>query len=182
MRNLPNAITLLRFALIPALVVLLVQRDFDLAFALFIVSALSDLADGWVARRWNLRSRFGAIADPLADKLTMLSVTVLLALLNWLPWWFAAAIVLRDVLIVGGATAYHCLIGRVEIAPTRLSKLNTVLEFVLLACVLAVAAELADDGAWRAALMLAVLATVVLSGAQYVVEWSRRASRGNLSQ
>ena len=79
MRHVPNALTLLRFLLIPALVVLLAQRRYDAAFAVFFVSALSDFADGVIARRWNARTRFGAIADPLADKLTMLTVTLMLA-------------------------------------------------------------------------------------------------------
>jgi cardiolipin synthase len=176
MPNLPNTITLLRFALIAPIGWLLLRRDYDVALLLFVVSALSDLADGFVARHWNLRTRFGAIADPLADKLTMLTVTLLLAAQGWLPWWFALAVVLRDVVIVAGAVAYHALIGRVEMAPTGLSKLNTALEFLLLAGTLAVAAGHADDGAWWRTLLWATFATVVLSGGHYVLAWGRRAA------
>jgi cardiolipin synthase len=177
MVNVANAITLLRFALIPVIVLLLLRREYTMAFVLFIVSALSDLVDGLVARHWHMRTRFGAIADPLADKLTMLAVTLLLALQDWLPWWFAAAVVLRDVVIVSGATAYHFLIGTVEIAPSALSKLNTALEFLLLASVLATGAGLVTEGSWRQALMLATLATIFLSGAHYVLVWSRKAAQ-----
>ena len=127
MINVPNAITLLRFVLVPVIGLQLLHREYGVAFAPFIVSALSDLADGMVARHWNLRTRFGAIADPLADKLTMLTGTVFLTLANWLPWWFALAVVLRDGLIVSGALAYNLPIGSVEMAPTRISTLNTAL-------------------------------------------------------
>jgi len=175
--NVPNAITLLRFALVPAIALAMVQRDHDVAFALFIVSALSDLADGMIARHWNLRTRFGAIADPLADKLTMLTVTVLLVLQHGLPWWFALAVVLRDAVIVGGALAFHLLIAPVEMTPTRISKLNTALEFLLLLAVLAIRAGLVPDGAWRDVLLAATLLTIALSGGHYVLVWSRKAAR-----
>ncbi len=177
MLNLPNAITVLRGLLIPAIAWLLVQQEYPWAFWLFVACALGDLADGLIARGWNLRTRFGAIADPLADKLTMLTVTVLLAWLQWLPWWFAAAVIARDTVIVGGALAYHFLVGHVDMAPTRLSKLNTAFEFSLLAAVLAFAAGYLDDGPWLALMLYATLATIVLSGAQYVVQWSVRAVR-----
>ena len=179
MLNVPNAITLLRFALIPPLVLQLVQRDYSTALVLFVISALSDLADGLVARRWNLRTRFGAIADPIADKLTMLTVTLVLALQDWVPWWFALAVVTRDVVIVSGALAYHLVIGRVEMTPSGLSKLNTALEFLLLSSVLAIGAGRLDGGAWWHLLLLATLVSVVWSGAHYVLTWSRKAARAH---
>ena len=175
MINVPNAITLLRFVLVPVIGLQLLHREYGVAFAPFIVSALSDLADGMVARHWNLRTRFGAIADPLADKLTMLTGTVFLTLANWLPWWFALAVVLRDGLIVSGALAYNLLIGSVEMAPTRISTLNTALEFMLLLALLAIAAGHVPDGDWLRVLLVATLATIALSGGHYVLVWSRKA-------
>jgi cardiolipin synthase (CMP-forming) len=148
LKHLPNAITVLRVALIPLQAWLLLERDYALAFALFVASGLSDLADGFIARRWNLRTRFGAIADPLADKLTMLTVVLLLAMQGWLPWWFAALVIGRDLVIVAGAVAYHWVVGHVEMAPSWLSKLNTALEFAFLASVLAFGAGYLDEGAW----------------------------------
>jgi cardiolipin synthase len=178
MRHLPNAITVLRAALIPLQAWLLVQGDYAAAFLLFVASGLSDLADGWIARRFDLRTRFGAVADPLADKLTMLTVAVLLAMQGWLPWWFTLLVVGRDLVIVAGATVYHFAIGEVEMAPSWISKLNTALEFVFLAGVLALAARHLDQGPWYPALLYATAATVVASGASYVIVWSRKAMRG----
>jgi cardiolipin synthase len=175
MRHLPNAITMLRAALIPLLAWLLARGDHATAFLLFVASGLSDLADGWLARRFDLRTRFGAIADPLADKLTMLTVAVVLAMQGWLPWWFTLLVVGRDLVIVAGAAAYHFAIGELEMAPSWISKLNTVLEFVCLAGVLALAAGHLADGPWHPALLYATAATIVASGGSYVVVWSRKA-------
>jgi cardiolipin synthase len=177
MFNVANAITLLRFALVPVLAMALLQGRYDMAFMLFTVSALTDLADGMIARRWNMSTRFGAVADPLADKLTMLAVTVLLALQHALPLWFAAAVVLRDALIVGGALVYHFWVGPVEMAPSRISKLNTALEFLFLLTTLAIQAHLVPDGRWWQLLMFATLATIVGSGGHYVWVWSRKAAQ-----
>lgn len=180
MINLPNSFTLLRFALVPAIALQLLQGEYGVACVLFIVSALSDLADGMIARHWNQRTRFGAVADPLADKLTMLTVTVLLTLQHGLPWWFAVAVVLRDGLIMGGALAYHLLIGPVEMAPSRISKLNTALEFSLLVAVLAIRAGYLPDGAWQQALLVTTLITIAWSGGHYVLVWSRKANQSKL--
>lgn len=175
MRYVPNALTLLRLLLIPVQWVLLVEHRYAAALALFAVSALSDVADGFIARRWNARTRFGEIADPAADKLTMLVVTLTLAAQGWLPVWLAGAIVVRDVVIAGGAVAYHFVVGRYDMAPTLLSKLNTGVEFLVLALVLAGAAGAFDAGVARPALYALLTATVVASGVQYVWVWGRRA-------
>ena len=177
MRHLPNLITALRFLLIPVLVLLLIEQRYVTAFAVFIVSAISDLADGVIARRWNLRTRLGAIADPLADKLTMLAVTLVLASQALIPVWLAVAIVVRDVVIVGGAVAFHFIVGRVEMAPSWLSKFNTVLEFCVLSALLADAAQAIEVTALLPPLFVLVMATILGSGAHYVWVWGRRAWR-----
>ncbi|HJV59614.1 MAG TPA: CDP-alcohol phosphatidyltransferase family protein [Albitalea sp.] len=179
MLNVANAITLLRFLLVPALALGLLRSEYSVVLVLLIVSALSDLADGIVARRWSQATRFGAVADPLADKLTMLTVAGLLTLQHALPWWFALAVVLRDVLIVGGAMAYHLWIGPVAMTPSRISKLNTAMEFLVLLAVLAIQAGYVPDGLWRQVLLFATLATVASSGTHYVVLWARKAMQAH---
>ena len=177
MRHLPNLITALRFLLIPVLVLLLVEQRYVTAFAVFIVSALSDLADGMLARRWNVRTRLGAIADPLADKLTMLAVTLVLASQALMPVWLAAAIVVRDVVIMGGAVAFHVVVGRVDMAPSWLSKFNTALEFIVLSSLLADAARVIEVTALLPPLFVLVMATIIGSGVHYVCVWGRKAWR-----
>lgn len=175
MRHLPNLITGLRFLLIPLLVALLLEHRYVAAFAVFILSAISDLADGLIARRWNLRTRLGAIADPLADKMTMLAVTLVLAVQALVPVWLATAIVVRDLVIVAGAVAFHFIVGRVEMAPSLLSKFNTVLEFSVLSALLADAAQAIEVTAWLPPLFTLMMITLVGSGVHYVWVWGRRA-------
>jgi cardiolipin synthase len=171
LRHVPNAITVIRGLLIPVIGALLLVERYVEGFWTLVASALSDLvaASGasLPAARWASRSG--------PDKLTMLTVTLVLAWQGLLPTWLAAAIVGRDVVIVSGALAYHRFVGRVEMAPTWLSKLNTVLEFVVLAAVIADAAALIDDRAWLPMLFAVLFVTVVTSGAQYVWIWGRRA-------
>jgi cardiolipin synthase len=176
MQNIPNAITVARILLVPWIAWFTYTRDYEPALWLFMLAAASDLVDGLIARSFDLRTRFGAVADPLADKMAMLTVTLLLAWQGWLPWWLAAAIVLRDVVIVGGAIAYHVVVGRVEMAPTWLSKLNTVIEFTLLATLLATGAGLLDGEPWLQVLLWIAFATVLSSGAQYVWIWGSKAA------
>jgi cardiolipin synthase len=178
-RLLPNTLTVLRLVLAPVIAWLLWRRHDALALSLFLFAALSDFVDGMLARRWQQRSRFGAVADPLADKTTGVLVVVLLTLQDSLPLWFAAAVVARDLVIVGGALAYRAAFGRVEMAPSALSKLNTALLFVLLLGVLCARAGLVPGGPWLQALQLATLATIVASGVQYVVVWGRKASQAH---
>lgn len=175
MNHLPNLITLLRLALVPVIAVLLHRGEHGAAFGCFVVSALSDLADGQIARHWHTESRFGAVADPLADKLTMFTVTVVLAMQQALPWWFASVLVARDIVIVAGALAYRLVAGGLEMAPTRVSKLNTALQFLLLLGVLAVLAGHLPGGLWVDLLTWATLATIAISGAHYVLTWGRKA-------
>jgi cardiolipin synthase (CMP-forming) len=172
---LPNIITLARIVLIPVTAYFLVNEAYRIALPIFLVAALSDFADGFIARRFRFASRLGAVLDPVADKLNMLVATVLLAWQALMPIWLAIAIVARDIVIVLGAIAYRMARGRLDIAPTRLSKLNTVLEFSVLLLIMAFAAGWVDAGTWMPTLFLIVFATVVASGAQYVWLWGRKA-------
>lgn len=172
----PNAITILRVLLIPVLVYFLARQAFTYAFLVFLASGLSDLLDGFLARRFNQFSRFGAALDPLADKLTMLCAAVGLAWHGLIPLWLMLAIILRDLIIVSGAVAYHFVVGRVEMAPTLLGKANTLLEFAVIGMVLANAAAVVDTSAWLAPLFILVFLSIAASGAQYVWVWGRKAA------
>ncbi|MDR2239350.1 MAG: CDP-alcohol phosphatidyltransferase family protein [Zoogloeaceae bacterium] len=179
MFTLPNIITIVRILLIPAIAFLLLDHDYKLAFAVFIAAAAGDWLDGFLARRLNQISQFGAVLDPVADKMTMMTVALLQAAQGMLPVWLAVAIVLRDAIIVAGAIAYRFVVGHIEMAPTRLSKINTLLEFGVLALVLAEAGKLVEADAWLTPLFLLLFASVLISGAHYVwVWWKKGAERG----
>ena len=176
MVNIPNFITIVRLALVPLLAWLLVDGRYTGAVIVFSAAALSDGLDGYIARRYALTSTVGATLDPIADKLAMFTATVLLAWQNELPLWLAVAIVLRDVVIVAGAIAYRVLIGALEMTPTQLSKINTTLEFAVLLFTMAAAAGWMRAGMWLDVSFVVVGVTVVLSGAQYVWVWGRKAA------
>jgi cardiolipin synthase len=180
--NVPNVITVARMLLIPVIACLLVQKSYGWALAVFMAAAFSDFADGVIARHYRIVSEFGARLDPIADKLTMFTATVLLAWQGWLPLWLAAAIVVRDVIIAGGAIAYRIVVGHVDMQPTWLSKINTALEFAALAGLLAHAAALIDGSAWLQPLFVLVCLAVTLSGAQYVWVWGRKAAAARRAQ
>jgi cardiolipin synthase (CMP-forming) len=103
--RLPNALTLARLALIPVFVALMVQagdaRSWP-AGILFGIAGVTDQVDGFLARRWRVESRFGKIADPLADRLMIDAAVVLLVAYGRLPWAGLAVIVARDLLLLAG--------------------------------------------------------------------------------
>ena len=173
----PNLITLVRLALVPVMGYLLLAHEYAQALIVFFVAAVSDLADGFIARRYGVTSALGAALDPVADKLSMFVATVVLAWQALVPLWLAAAIVVRDVVIVVGALAYRIKVGNIEIRPTLLSKLNTAIEFAVLLAVMASAAEWIRADAWLPAAFTAVFLTIVASGAHYVWLWGRKAVR-----
>lgn len=175
--NLPNVLTTLRVLAAPLLAWALLREEFLLAFWVFVGAAATDALDGWIARRFHLMTPYGAVMDPLADKLVTLVCVVLLTWLGLVPLWLTLALVVRDTLIVGGAFAYHRVFGEVEIQPTRLGKLHTLVAFLLFALLLADGAALIDAAAWRPEVFFVVLASTVASGVQYVVLWGRKAAR-----
>lgn len=134
--NLPTALTLLRVALAPAVVLFLAERHFALAFALYVIAGMSDVADGWLARRWNQITRLGTVLDPIVDILFNLAVFAGLASARLVPAWVLAVAVLRyGILLVGGASLY-LFVGPVRIRPTAFGRLTGVLMSALVAFLL----------------------------------------------
>ena len=169
----------MRIVLIVPVLLLMLRGEFAWALFLFAFAGFSDGLDGYLANRFNWQSRLGALLDPVADKLLVLGMFVTLAYIQQVPVWLAAVVILRDVVIVSGALAYHFLIEPVQGEPTRISKLNTALELMFL--VLSRAGFGWPDEITTTVLGAAVLVTVVISGVDYVWSWSRRA-RGGVQQ
>lgn len=179
LRWLPNAISIFRIALIVPVVLLIEDRQFSQALLLFAVAGFSDGVDGFLAKRFAWHSRLGALLDPIADKFLMAGTFATLAYIGEIPMWLAAVVVLRDLIILGGATAYNFLIAPVQGEPTRISKINTALELLFVVAVLSSAAFGYPPRIAITVLGAGVLATVVISGIDYVVAWSQRARRSS---
>ena len=104
-----------------------------LAVACFTLAALSDALDGYIARRFNQRSRLGTFLDPIADKALMLAALLTLSFANWgqyLPLWYAALVISRDLIQVSGAIAIGHIAGDIKVVPHWTGKLATVLQVV----------------------------------------------------
>lgn len=173
--DLPNAISVGRILLTLPVVFLLLEREFGLALLLFALAGASDALDGHLAKRYGWQSSLGGILDPLADKALLMSAFLVLGAIGLIPVWLVVAAVFRDLLIVGGALVYHFRVEDLEAAPTWTSKLNTLLQILLLIAVMANAGPLPLPKWLMVGLVWATLSTTLLSGAQYAWVWSHKA-------
>src|SRR5438309_4859330 len=126
--GLPNWLTVLRILLIPVFVSLLVYRRPGTALAVFCLASLTDLLDGYVARRGGSQSRLGAFLDPMADKLLLTASFVTLTYLRALPFWITAVVISRDTILVFGALLIYMLGGRIRPRPTWAGKAATLFQ------------------------------------------------------
>ena len=173
--DIPNLISAGRILLVPPIAWALIQQHFLLALVLFFIAGVSDAADGFLAKYYGWTSRLGALLDPLADKFLLVTSYLALWWIGFLPLWLLVLVALRDVVIVSGAVAYNFHIARLEADPTLISKLNTLLQILLVLLVIVHQATGWGQRDWIAMLTYAVAATVVWSGIDYVITWSRRA-------
>ncbi len=174
--TIPNLITILRFLLVPAVVLAMLQARWDWAFAGFAVAGISDGVDGFIARHFNQHSRLGAYMDPMADKLLLVSVFVVLGIAGELPLWLVVLAVSRDAMIVFAVLLSSVMGQPVEMKPLVVSKLNTAVQLVLAALVLAELAFGVGMGMVRPALIILSGLLTVASAAAYLVAWLRHMS------
>jgi len=170
--SIPNLITLGRVIFIPIIFWLLVSGQTRAAFLLFVLAGVTDAVDGWLAKRWNMKTELGAYLDPMADKLLVVSIYVALGVAGQLPSWLVIAVVSRDILIVLGVVLCW-IIGRpVDIQPHMVSKANTVSQLVLAALVLADEGFGLGLGGLRSVLIWVTAVLTASSLAVYVRTWT----------
>jgi cardiolipin synthase (CMP-forming) len=171
-----NLITILRFILVPGIIVAMLQERWDWALIGFLVAGISDGVDGFVARHFNQRSKLGAYLDPMADKLLLVCVFVVLGFMHQLPLWLVVAVVSRDALIVCAVLLSTVMSHPVEVRPLMVSKINTTVQIILAAVVLAELTFAKDFGPVRPALIFLTGLLTVASAAAYLVTWLRHMS------
>jgi CDP-diacylglycerol---glycerol-3-phosphate 3-phosphatidyltransferase len=170
--NLPNALTLSRIAFVPLMLVLLMGEEagpIPAAAAVFGIAALTDAADGHIARSRNLVTKFGRIADPLADKLLVGTALIALVALDRLALWIALVIGVRE----AGVALLRWHAGRqgVVLHVSSLGKAKTCLQMGAIVLLMLVP----DAGApWVMVLLYAVVFLTVVSGLQYLLAFARR--------
>lgn len=177
LRWLPNGLCVLRMLLALPTAWLLLQGEYWATLLVFFVAAVSDAADGYLAKRFHWETELGKALDPLADKLLLVTAYIALAWLGLISPWLATLVVLRDVVITGGAIVYRVLYGPISgAAPTLISKLNTLMQIMYVFVVVWSAAMGWSVQTISQAIAWLVAFTTVSSGVDYVVTYSRRAA------
>ena len=154
-RHLPNLLSALRLFSAPLAAWLLLQGHDTAAFCVFVFAGLSDLADGTIARRWGVTSRFGAWLDPAADKLLMVLLMLALLLLGLAPLWLVLLVLAADIAVVLGAAMVWGFSLPLKVEPLMIGKL-------------AAAVQVFYVGAWLLLQAFEIAAPAVMQGAAYV--------------
>lgn len=132
---LPNILTLTRIILIPVYITLFLKEYYLVSGLIFIFSSLTDLLDGYIARKYDMKTKIGKVLDPLADKLTVISILILLLFVGLVPRIILIIILSREIIILlSSMTAYF--MGKNLINPTRLGKLSITILYIAIALIL----------------------------------------------
>lgn len=178
LRNIPNILTGLRLACAPALAALLLTAHERAALVVFVLAGLTDLADGWLAKRFNLATRFGRYLDPIADKLLMLCAFLALTAMSATPRWLTAVVIGRDIVIVLGIALAKLLDLPLRVAPLPIGKISTAVQVGYVALILFAQGFDLD---WQTIVATAAVLTgaaTIASGLAYGQLWLRAAARG----
>jgi cardiolipin synthase (CMP-forming) len=169
--GLPNLITVARLLLTPSAVLMIVSQRFIAAFVIFVVAGLSDALDGFIAKRFDLRTELGAYLDPLADKALLVSIYVTLAIVGEIPPAIAIIVVSRDVMILIAVLISWLLDNPVAIRPVWVSKFNTAVQIAFAALVLGGRAVGLDPFPGEEYAVWLVAASTLASGGVYIAQW-----------
>ena len=175
--NIPNLICFARIALVIPIIRLLWQEQFLLSLLLILVAGLSDILDGYLAKKNNWRSYLGAVLDPAADKILLVSLFLTLQSMDLIPLWLTLTVILRDLMIVFGLSLYRYFVDVPQPNPTRISKFNTLLQLAFIILVI-----LAQGIQFPFAILSMVcgslvFVTSILSGLDYWIIWSIAAKK-----
>ncbi len=175
--NIPNLICFARIALVIPIIRLLWQEQFLLSLLLILIAGLSDILDGYLAKKNNWRSYLGAVLDPAADKILLVSLFITLQSMDLIPLWLTLTVILRDLMIVFGLSLYRYFVGVPQPKPTRISKFNTLLQLAFIILVI-----LAQGIQFPFAILSMVcgslvFVTSILSGLDYWIIWSIAAKK-----
>ncbi len=161
-KNLPNILTIIRFLLIPFIIFYIFTGNYILAFVFFTISGITDIADGFIARKFNFVSNFGKLMDPLADKLTQITTLGSLAITDIIPIWILIIVLLKEFIMICGASFLY---GKDVVVYSKwYGKLATVLFYIAIVSSL-IAKQFSLEGFWQeldfALYCLALVATTL---------------------
>ncbi len=159
--------------MVPFIVWTLLEGQFMKAFVLFVAVGISDGVDGFIARRFNQRTELGAYLDPMADKILLISVFIVLGYLEVLPIWLAIAIVTRDVMIAAGVLVAFIIGNPLEMRPLFVSKANTAAQIVLVSIAIGAPAFALDVAVLQSVMVWICGALTITSAFAYFAIWTR---------
>ena len=172
MHHIPNIISVLRAIFVLPIAMLLHQEQWSMAFVLIFIAGVSDGVDGYLARTYQWQSKLGSILDPLADKLLIVIIFIIMANKGIIPNWLTSLVIGRDVIILAGAVSYQWLTKDLRVSPLFSSKVNTAFQILF---VLGLMYHLSISPLPEFLLLYAqyILAGVaIFSGASYVRCWA----------
>jgi len=175
LKQLPNILTTLRLFLAAPICLFILEGNYKGVLWIAFIAGISDGLDGWLARRLDAQSRYGSIFDPLADKAMLTGAYVCFVVVNLLPWWVAAIVVIRDIVIVGGAIAYHWLMGHYELAPSFWGKASTFVQITYVLMLLAQQIKPTFPLLFLQVGLWLLVALAFISGWHYCYVWGSRA-------
>lgn len=182
LKNIPNALTLFRLALIAPFLIYLYHQEYVGAFYTFMLAGFTDGLDGWLARHFHWQSFFGSFVDPLADKLLVASSFISLALIGVLPYWLVLIVFLRDLSLSLGVVAWYWFIQRqMRLEPTLLSKINTTLQLLLVTVCLFQLAYFKISQNLIELLIYLTASTTTITYVDYLWTWGKKAWSHNES-
>jgi len=170
--NLPNALTVARIIIIPVFVTAIIYKKHQHAFFLFVLAALTDLLDGYIARVTDQKTALGTFLDPLADKLLLTSSFILFSFNAWIPLWLTITVISRDIIVVIGWLLLYMITHDVKIEPVLLGKAAIAFQLVTLALVL-LSVNMPSISVPKEFLFAVTAALTALSGIQYVYKGLR---------
>ena len=179
-RHIPNLLTLLRMCAAPVLILCLTDRNYGLGALIFLIAAVTDALDGWIAKKFGCVTQLGAILDPIADKMLIITAYIVLSLLGDIPLWLVLIVGFRDLGIVGGYLILQIIRTQMPPQPSILSKLNTVAQITFVLSVMLNRVSWVSLSEIVTMLLWLVTATTCLSGFHYMYRWFIR-SDGILS-
>ncbi len=173
MHYIPNILTILRLFLVVLIAWMLLRQEFETALWLFVIAALSDALDGFLARAYSWTSRFGAFADPMADKFMINGTALALIWVGAFPLWLFVVMLSRDLSIALAIWLHYRLAGPVTFAASIIGKIYTVLVIVVIILVLVSRIEKYEVMSWVGIFvapgywLIAILA--LITGGHYII-------------
>lgn len=171
LRHIPNLLSIFRIILVIPVIWVLFQGHILWALILFTIAGLTDLLDGWLARRQHWATRVGGLLDAVADKILLTAVYISLWWLDSIPAWLLSMIIGRDILIILCTLLYQAQMKKLDPAPSKISKINTFMQIVLAVFGINQLGSFPIPDALIHSMMIMVVFTIVLSTIGYIKTW-----------